>query len=154
MPPRRRPVGAVTPRRRRQQAWRLEENQANEGTAEVAAAAVPLPKAFSYSPVTFEYVCDIGTLSILCPHCNAQKFPRETQGMCCLNGKVDLHPHPQPPPDIVRLLRGERIVMFHFLQHKTDYISFCPTLPFPTTPSKPGYSASIYTKIIKVLCIL
>ena len=122
MPPRRRPVGEVTPRRRRQQAKRrLEQNQENERTAEVAAAAVPLPKALYYSPVTFEYVCDIGTLCILCPHCNAQKFLRETEGMCCLNGKVDLHPFPQPPPDIVRLLRRNTLESLHFLENIRGY---------------------------------
>ena len=123
MPLRRRAVvGAVTPRRRRQQIRaRGEENQPNEGRPTPEVAAVPLPKAFSYSPVTFEYVCDIGTLSVLCPHCNAQKFPRETQGMCCLNGKVDLHPHPQPPPDIVRLLRGDTPESLHFLENIRGY---------------------------------
>ena len=48
----------------------------------------------------------IGRMNVLCQHCGAFKFAKETPGSCCSNGKVDLKPFPRPPPELMNLWTG------------------------------------------------
>ena len=45
----------------------------------------------------------IGQMEIVCQHCGALKFKKETGTTCCSNGKVYLEPLPQPPMLINKL---------------------------------------------------
>ena len=45
----------------------------------------------------------IGQMSIICQHCGAKKFSRETSSSCCNAGKVVLTPFPRPPEELMKL---------------------------------------------------
>merc|ERR1712002_736500 len=52
----------------------------------------------------------IGKMDIECSYCKALKFKNETPSMCCNNGKIQLHPFPKPPPQILKLFRPDLYV--------------------------------------------
>ena len=65
--------------------------------------------AFRYSPVddySLSRFVQIGTMSKICPYCNALKFNGETMGMCCASGKVELPLLAAPPEPLKTLLTG------------------------------------------------
>ena len=66
--------------------------------------------------VGFDYECTddiskhktvfIGKMDVVCIHCNAKKFKKETHGFCCKNGKVKVPLIPEPPEPLKSLLNG------------------------------------------------
>jgi len=56
-------------------------------------------------------LCDsldaIGSMDIVCKHCNARKFKSETPSTCCMDGKVKLASFNPPPPEINNLWFGQ-----------------------------------------------
>lgn len=77
----------------------------------------------------FNYDCEIdysahgciGRMTVRCPHCNAAKFPGETAGMCCANGKVKLPAFESPPDPLHSLIFGMSPTSKHFLSHIQEY---------------------------------
>ena len=48
-------------------------------------------------------VDDIGKMDVVCLHCGALKFKKETATTCCNNGKVLPPRLPKPPDQITKL---------------------------------------------------
>ena len=48
----------------------------------------------------------IGTMSVVCQHCGALKFSRESPGSCCQGSKVAVCPFPKPPEQLINLWTG------------------------------------------------
>lgn len=75
--------------------------------------------AFQYVP-TIDYsdhpVVRIGLMDVVCNYCNAMKFKGETNGFCCLQGKIVLPPLSDPPEPLKSLLLGETADSRHFLK--------------------------------------
>ena len=80
-----------------------------------------LPQAFLYASNTFKAVCHIGAMTIQCQHCQATNFPNESKGMCCSNGKMILHPLPNPPLELQNLYNGQSEQFIHFLENVRKY---------------------------------
>ena len=51
----------------------------------------------------------IGRMDVLCQHCGARKYKRETPGSCCSNGKVAPPPFPRPPEKLMELWKGNGV---------------------------------------------
>ena len=49
---------------------------------------------------------DIGTMSVVCQHCGALKFRKESPGSCCQGSKVAIKPFPRPPEELLNLWTG------------------------------------------------
>lgn len=81
-------------------------------------------EAFHYDE-TIDYsslqCVNIGTLSNICQHCNAVKFPKEPPGLCCVNGKVRLPALAAPPEPLRTLLSGVGQESNHFLANIQKY---------------------------------
>lgn len=101
-----------TSRRVRARTLDLDQDNNDQDTLDLPQ----LPQAFVYDVNSFQYHCYIGELTTRCTHCLAFKFPNETSGMCCSNGKVDLQPFLEPPPELQLLLSGESALSNHFLE--------------------------------------
>lgn len=65
----------------------------------------------------------IGMMDVICSHCEANKFPGETAGMCCANGKVKLLAFEPPPEPLQSLIFGTSPSSKHFLNHIQEYNS-------------------------------
>lgn len=78
--------------------------------------------AFNYNNATdYSFYGYIGTMTETCQYCKAEKFPGESDGMCCAGGKVKL-PALDPPPDPLRsLLTDMSPTSKHFLKRIQDY---------------------------------
>ena len=57
----------------------------------------------------------VGTMSLQCSNCGALKFDKETDGLCCSKGKVQLDHFPQPHPFLQHLYEGIDSNGKHFL---------------------------------------
>ncbi|GFR75837.1 hypothetical protein ElyMa_000465700 [Elysia marginata] len=112
MPKKRRRSALTQPRRVRARTLHLDQDNNDQDALELPQ----LPQAFVYDVNSFKYQCYIGELTTQCTHCLAFKFPNETSGMCCSNGKVDLQPFPEPPPELQLLLSGESALSNHFFE--------------------------------------
>ncbi|XP_067614418.1 uncharacterized protein [Eurosta solidaginis] len=80
--------------------------------------------AFEYnSAIAYKDIrcVDIGSLSVVCQHCNALKFQSETPGLCCAGGKVKLPVLTHPPEPLHSLLYGNTIQSKHFLENTQKY---------------------------------
>ena len=81
--------------------------------------------------VAFQYDCEfdyrtlpavqIGSMVVVCQHCNALKFPGETPGLCCLGGKVKLAILPTPPEPLRSYLDGVTQESKQFLANVQNY---------------------------------
>jgi hypothetical protein len=60
-------------------------------------------------------------MTIICPHCQAQKWPGEPPGICCLNGKIKLPQLKAPPKEIQKLLTESTPRAMHFRQKTWQY---------------------------------
>ena len=58
-----------------------------------------------------------------CGKCGALKWEKETEGMCCSNGKVSLPTLTSPPEPLKTLLKGERAERRHFFDNIRKYNS-------------------------------
>ncbi|XP_054720603.1 uncharacterized protein LOC129230227 [Uloborus diversus] len=56
-----------------------------------------------------------------CPVCHAKKFKRESPGLCCSGGKVQLPPLPPPPEPLYSLLMGHHPDHRHFIDRIRQY---------------------------------
>lgn len=65
----------------------------------------------------------IGKMEHLCIYCHALKFKKETPGMCCSNGKVDLPLLVDPPEPLRTLVSGTTPLSKHFLDNIRMYNS-------------------------------
>jgi hypothetical protein len=79
---------------------------------------------FNYNP-NYNYTSDrivlIGRMSSICQKCNANKWPRESPGLCCFNGKVDLPVLAEPPEPLKSFLSGITPESVHFLRNIQAY---------------------------------
>lgn len=95
-----------------------------------------LNAAFNYDP-TIEYDAhpklSIGEMNIVCQHCQALKFKRETAGMCCSSGKVDVDIIPEPPEPFLSILKNEHEDSQFFLSNVRLYNSAFQMTSFGAT---------------------
>lgn len=63
----------------------------------------------------------IGQMDVVCPFCSALKFRSETPGLCCVGGRVKLHPLTPPPEPLRSLLYGDLPESKHFLKNVQKY---------------------------------
>ncbi|XP_054723407.1 uncharacterized protein LOC129233404 [Uloborus diversus] len=73
------------------------------------------------SSLIHKYENDIGTMDNKCPVCHAKKFKRESPGLCCSGGKVQLPPLPPPPEPLYSLLMGHHPDHRHFIDRIRQY---------------------------------
>lgn len=92
--------------------------------------------AFRYDSST-DYSTDnnvvIGSMSIVCSHCKALKFPKESPGLCCANGKIKLPPFNPPPEPLYSLVSGSAPLSKHFLNNIQKYNSCFQMTSFGAT---------------------
>ena len=80
-------------------------------------------RALNYEPDTFHNTTDIGSMSWQCSNCGALKFNKETDGLCCSKGKVQLDQFPQLHPFLQHLYEGIDSNGKHFLGNLRKYNS-------------------------------
>ena len=80
-------------------------------------------RALNYEPDTFHNTTDIGSMSWQCSNCGALKFNKETDGLCCSKGKVQLDQFPQLHPFLQHLYEGIDSNGKHFLANIRKYNS-------------------------------
>ena len=51
----------------------------------------------------------IGSMDVICQHCGAFKFRRESDGFCCSSGKVQTSPFPKPPEKLSELWKSNGV---------------------------------------------
>lgn len=112
---------------------------------------VPIPvdlnrAAFEYnSAIAYKDLrcVDIGSLSVVCQHCNALKFKSETPGLCCAGGKVKLPVLTHPPEPLYSFLYGNSIQSKHFLANTQKYNGCFQMTSFGAeVVDQPGYNPS------------
>ena len=102
--------------------YRAQEQQMeNTERHQVHASTHPSFRGLNYQPHNFFSTTDVGTLSIECSHCDALKFPGETESLCCSKGNVQLEPFPQPQPFLLHLYEGTDSDGKHFLNNIRKY---------------------------------
>jgi len=83
-------------------------------------------EAFHYDPTksydSHPLLC-IGSMSRHCPYCDALRWPGESGGMCCSNGKVVLPMLQLPPEPLESLMSGATSTSKHFLENIRKYNS-------------------------------
>ncbi|CAE1304472.1 unnamed protein product [Acanthosepion pharaonis] len=80
--------------------------------------------AFNYDPVlrlSGRKDLQIGSMSVVCGHCNAKKWPGESAGLCCSDGKIQLAPFQELPAPLKALLEGSSLDSKHFLAKIRQY---------------------------------
>ncbi|XP_076299348.1 uncharacterized protein LOC143218189 [Lasioglossum baleicum] len=75
----------------------------------------------------------IGPMTNLCFHCHALKFKKESPGMCCSNGKINLPPLVEVPEPLLTYVAGVTRESKHFLQHIRKYNSCFQMTSFGAT---------------------
>ena len=75
----------------------------------------------------------IGGMTEVCKHCSAKKYPGETAGMCCKNGKVKLPDLENPPDQLQQLMSGDSANSRHFLKNMRKYNSCFQMTSFGAT---------------------
>ena len=63
------------------------------------------------------HVHNVGERSVLCNKCSALRWPGETPSICCLNGKVQLDPVPEPPEVLNSFWQNETVRTKLFRKH-------------------------------------
>lgn len=103
-------------------------------------AAFEYDSAISYRDLN---CVDIGSLSVVCQHCNALRFQSETPGLCCAGGKVKLPVLTHPPEPLYSLLYGNTIQSRHFLTNIQKYNGCFQMTSFGAkVVDAPGYNPS------------
>ena len=59
-----------------------------------------------YVPELAQSNDSLGEMNVICQHCGAHKFKKETKGLCCNDGNIQLTPFPPPPEEILQLWLG------------------------------------------------
>lgn len=98
-------------------------NPASRRTSRISRRAQAMEfAAFHYSSeMDYSEHGLIGGMTVRCLHCAAAKFPGETAGMCCANGKVKLPAFESPPDPLHSLIFGTSTTSKHFLSHIQEY---------------------------------
>ena len=78
-------------------------------------------RALHYQPENFYNTTNIGSLTAQCSNCGALKFDKETDGLCCLKGNVQLDEFPQLQPFLRHLYEGTDSNGKHFLANIRKY---------------------------------
>ncbi|XP_063215615.1 uncharacterized protein LOC134527152 [Bacillus rossius redtenbacheri] len=74
--------------------------------------------AFTYTEmINCATFASIGGMIVICPFCNAMKWQKETSGMCCSNGKVNIEIFNNPSEILKALLNGDHPQSRHFLEN-------------------------------------
>ena len=82
--------------------------------------------AFHYDPNEYyneHQLIQIGRMNVPCKYCNALKWKKETDSMCCCKGKVYLEKIQDPPEPLNSLLSYETAASRHFLDNIRCYNS-------------------------------
>ncbi|XP_070143803.1 uncharacterized protein [Drosophila kikkawai] len=101
--------------------------------------------AFAYNPETSykDLTCVvIGSLSVVCQHCNALKFRLETPGLCCAGGKIKLPVLAHPPEPLYSLLYGNSAQSNSFLKLAQKYNGCFQMTSFGAEVQQSGYNPS------------
>lgn len=72
-------------------------------------------------PYKDDRIVSIGPMSVVCEHCLALKFKDESEGMCCLQGKVKLGEILPPPEPLHSLLTGDHPKSKQFMRNIRRY---------------------------------
>lgn len=75
----------------------------------------------------------IGQMDRLCLHCHALKFPNESSGICCANGKVSLPPLNEPPEPLRSYVSGTTASSKYFLANIRKFNSAFQMTSFGAT---------------------
>ena len=94
------------------------QQRRSAGNANLLRVAFRYDCAFNYRSLP---VVQIGSMVVVCPHCNALKFPGETPGLCCLSGKVKLPTLPSPQEPLRSYLEGVTAESKQFLANVQNY---------------------------------
>lgn len=123
--------GAETPKERntRQEAERLRQNRSRTRN-DLNNAAFNYDKDYDYN---IHRDIAIGPMTNLCLYCRALKFQKETPGMCCSNGKVNLMTFTEPPEPLSTYVAGDTRESKHFLDHIRKYNSCFQMTSFGAT---------------------
>ncbi|XP_045511060.1 uncharacterized protein LOC123705982 [Colias croceus] len=79
---------------------------------------------YSYSPrIDYSEFAIIGGMVVCCAFCNAFKWQKEPNGICCSGGKVLIENFHDPPDIMKALLNGEHPQSKHFLDNSRLYNS-------------------------------
>lgn len=109
-------------------------NLARRSRIRRAVLAEMMRAAFNYnSEIDYSMYGHIGMMDAICPHCDAAKFPGETPGMCCANGKVTLPALETPPEPLYSFIFGTSQTTKHFLSHIQQYNSAFQMTSFGAT---------------------
>lgn len=131
MPPKKSNIGRST-----RNAKRLKTIRDSEISTRLKTKTTLHKEAFNYDK-NYNYKMhrdvDIGLMDIICEHCQAKKFKRETDGMCCSNGKFYLPPLIEPPEPLLTYMTGTTKESKHFLQHIRKYNSCFQMTSFGAT---------------------
>lgn len=65
----------------------------------------------------------LGSMTKVCPHCEAIRFKDEAPGICCMNGAVQLPFLVEPPEPLSSLLSGRHPLSGHFRKEIRSYNS-------------------------------
>lgn len=78
--------------------------------------------AFTYSPrIDYASFSFIGRIILKCTFCEALKWQKETSGMCCANGKVQVSLFLDTPELLRALLNGDHPQSKHFSENIRSY---------------------------------
>ncbi|QQP49076.1 ATP-dependent DNA helicase, partial [Caligus rogercresseyi] len=80
----------------------------------------------------------IGKMNVNCRYCNAMKYPAETPGLCCANGKVRLDDLQETPDHLRNLLLGQSPDSKNFMRNIRAYNSAFQMTSFGHKSSHPG----------------
>lgn len=89
----------------------------------------------------------IGLMNVVCSHCNASKFRKETPGLCCASGQVKLPPLNKPPEPLQSLLSNTHHESRHFLTNIQAYNSCFQMTSFGATNVNQEYITTFRVSI-------
>ena len=116
---------------------RTVRNEVNRSRQAQSRTRSTLTNAAFHYDKDYDYRLDenilIGQMDILCIHCRALKFRKETTGMCCINGKIHLPLLLEPPEPLLTYVTGATQESKHFLQHIPKYNSCFSMTSFGAT---------------------
>ena len=100
------------------------ENPESEVDIEILPWLNKENSGYLYSPrIDYSDFAVIGDMVVCCQFCNALKWRKEPNGICCSGGKVRIENFHEPPDIIKALLSGEHPQSKHFLDNVRSYNS-------------------------------
>ena len=93
-------------------------------TSQLVYVALQHHEGYSESTLNGKHVCDgrhkLPRMIKTCKHCKALKFPGETDGACCYNGKYSLLSIEMPPQELIELFE-KRDFMPHIRKYNSVF---------------------------------